>query len=1206
MPELKTIVDHDDYITRLSVRHLKNNGLYGKKTTTYPALDIDIPSISGKTLDEHFYKIGLNAAEPYLSKAKKFAAGDIPPMPKQQDWVKKSGWTKYTKNALPVSVDYPDDPDALVFDVEVLYKIHDFAVIAVAASPTAWYCWLSPWLLGESENQRQLIPLGSKEEKLIIGHNVSYDRKRIKDEYSINLTNSMFIDTMSLHIAVNGMCSRQRMSWMKVRKVKNQIDGGETSEESAFELSAEIEDNPWVNVSTLNSLADVGYLHCGIQHDKSARDYFGTYSREQVLEELNMLIDYCARDVEVTYKIYKVLLPRFIDVVPHPVSFAALRHMGSLFLPINDSWEKYLKDTEECYNSANDELLASLINLAEEAVALKDTPEKWQADPWLSQFDWTITPIKMVKPKKKGEEPRPAKRQKLPGFPKWYKDLFPSIGSPMSISVRSRTALILLRLRWDGYPIIWSDVHGFVFRVPITQKQRCLDKKYPFADMNTETNMSLKDDPNVTYFKVPHKDGPKARCVSPMASSYRKYFDKGILSSELDLAAKAIEVSAACSYWTSNRERVLSQMTVWSDDVDMGIPTQNGKDFGMILPSLVPMGTITRRAVEKTWLTASNAKKNRIGSEQKAMVRTPPGYKFVGADVDSEELWIASLVGDSMFKMHGGTALGWMTLEGSKNEGTDLHSKTASILGISRNDAKVFNYGRIYGAGLAFAQQLLKQFNPTLTEKEVQDTAIRLYAATKGTKTKSKALGFDGSGGFWRNGSESLIFNRLEEMANQDAPRTPVLGAAITEALKRQHLKASPFLPSRINWNIQSSGVDYLHLLITSMAHLTKKYDINARLFITVHDEIRYMVKDEDVDRAALALQISNMWTRAMFSLQLGIKELPYGVAFFSAVDVDHVLRKEVNLDCITPSHPNPIESGYSMDIYELVKKCTSLAKDGVDPADSSSLDKIEYTPELSVTEEIEEGHGPMVPYIAAQIAANPKELSLVEKLAQEKNPDWDLFLGSSEDDIATESGNGGANVKETEELMRGLEMLTTAPEPVKTPKKQRPKSKTAAASTTKKSSRKGKKAAAEEEQSQAVKAEESTSVSKDAILTDVPKRRYTRRTTSNLHPLFVLPPELASLTSPETPEGRSRLDKWRRERAQESRARMESNYSNKPSNPKSNIDELLMQYECQSPKVTLAPEEFFSPEEMYSIFQNDLSVVHKNQPGENRRRRAY
>lgn len=80
------------------------------------------------------------------------------------------------------------------------------------------------------------------------------------------------------------------------------------------------------------------------------------------------------------------------------------------------------------------------------------------------------------------------------------------------------------------------------------------------------------------------------------------------------------------------------------------------------------------------------------------------------------------------------------------------------------------------------------------------------------------------------------------------------------------------------------------------------------------------------------------------------------------------------------------------MDIYELVKKCTSLAKDGVDPADSSSLDKIEYTPELSVTEEIEEGHGPMVPYIAAQIAANPKELSLVEKLAQEKNPDWDLF----------------------------------------------------------------------------------------------------------------------------------------------------------------------------------------------------------------------
>ena len=37
------------------------------------------------------------------------------------------------------------------------------------------------------------------------------------------------------------------------------------------------------------------------------------------------------------------------------------------------------------------------------------------------------------------------------------------------------------------------------------------------------------------------------------------------------------------------------------------------------------------------------------------MVHSPPGYHFVGADVDSQELWIAAILGDAHFKkLHGG------------------------------------------------------------------------------------------------------------------------------------------------------------------------------------------------------------------------------------------------------------------------------------------------------------------------------------------------------------------------------------------------------------------------------------------------------------------------------------------------------------------------------------------------------------------------
>ncbi len=43
-------------------------------------------------------------------------------------------------------------------------------------------------------------------------------------------------------------------------------------------------------------------------------------------------------------------------------------------------------------------------------------------------------------------------------------------------------------------------------------------------------------------------------------------------------------------------------------------------------------------------------------------------------------------------------------------------------------------------------------------------------------------------------------------------------------------------------------------------------------------------------------------------------------VAFFSAVDVDHVLRKEVDMPCLTPSNTNAIEPGKAYSIYDTVR----------------------------------------------------------------------------------------------------------------------------------------------------------------------------------------------------------------------------------------------------------------------------------------------
>lgn len=75
-----------------------------------------------------------------------------------------------------------------------------------------------------------------------------------------------------------------------------------------------------------------------------------------------------------------------------------------------------------------------------------------------------------------------------------------------------------------------------------------------------------------------------------------------------------------------------------------------------------------------------------------------------------------------------------MTLQGKKSQGTDLHSRTADAVGISREHAKVFNYGRIYGAGQPFAERLLMQFNHQLSQQEAANKARRMYALTKGLR----------------------------------------------------------------------------------------------------------------------------------------------------------------------------------------------------------------------------------------------------------------------------------------------------------------------------------------------------------------------------------------------------------------------------------------------------------------------------------------
>lgn len=322
----------------------------------------------------------------------------------------------------------------LSFDVETMPAQHQYAIMACAVSKTHWYSWTSPWLLGETEDPQHLIPLGdAKVPRVVVGHNVSYDRARLLEEYSVEGSNTRFLDTLSLHVAVKGISSHQRPAWMKYRKNKNEekarteeaievakdllfetqekmrneqdaIKRSElrrfqqeleeslpqlASDESVDSEAAESVSKRWEEITSANSLADVAKLHCGIDIGKEIRDDFMARSREEILENLEDYLDYCASDVASTHAVYKKVFPDFLNACPSPVSFAGVLRMGSSFLTVNESWEVYLKEADGKYHELMENIKLKLVALANEAKELKDDREKWENDPWLRQLDWT-------------------------------------------------------------------------------------------------------------------------------------------------------------------------------------------------------------------------------------------------------------------------------------------------------------------------------------------------------------------------------------------------------------------------------------------------------------------------------------------------------------------------------------------------------------------------------------------------------------------------------------------------------------------------------------------------------------------------------------------------------------------------------------------------------------------------------------------------
>ena len=621
----------------------------------------------------------------------------------------------------------------------------------------------------------------------------------------------------------------------------------------------------------------------------------------------------------------------------------------------------------------------------------------------------------------------PEKPKHYLGAPEWYRALCYKANSyhdinwtrsPSEISLSTAIAPMLLRLSCHGYTLYRTHHHGWGFLEPKSEESIKIDLKlvkslFPevsildpisgidfdehevaYKELDREVHadqirnlesqidlISKIDDPPCLFIqhnfkKLSLNASHVGNVGSPLGKGFTDSIETGVITSSGGWEAEQVlTLGTGLTSWRNTRSRILSQFVVelkQSDFVSKEAMDRASQDkLSAILPQVVPAGTITRRATETLWLTASNVRPDRVGSEFKGVITPYPGYCFVGADVDSQELWIASLIGDGDLGEHGATPLGWMALQGNKADGTDMHSKTAAQLSqgkpglVSRNQAKAFNYARIYGSGKGLAISMLKDCCKELSDEEVKESIDKMFASTKGIEVhsltnlgKRQALlhgqyveelpsndianlcALSGYSKYqlslarksrYSGGSESAMFNKLEEIARSAQPTTPFLECRITRTLEPEVIQKSYQLNSRINWVVQSSAVDFLHLLLVTMKWLMKEYDIPGRFALSIHDEVRFHVPIEYKYEAALALQIANLLTRSFFSGRLGIHDLPNNVAFFSGVDIDRSLRKSVKHECITPSNPHGlsvsygIEPGEELDIFSLLERASVL-----------------------------------------------------------------------------------------------------------------------------------------------------------------------------------------------------------------------------------------------------------------------------------------
>ena len=883
--------------------------------------DLPFPKLMGGSIESHFEEMAGEFVDDYKSYADEFATAKLPKIPGYDDFVFQSGWTRYTfvdDKWVTEAVSHPLEK-AFTFDTETFVTAGAFPVIGTALSEKAAYVWLAaemcdPTLPVDEWTQHDLIPLGNR--SFIIGHNISYDRVRARDGYTLDQTEpeNFYFDTLSAHIAVSGLASGQR--WLYVLAGK---DPDALSQEEKKKLMFRPR---WANEGSTNSLVNVYNFHVAAVReyfgekvhrmqdaDKDIRDVFVKATEIHQLANRRDLLEYAMFDAFYTTELFQALWRKYLESTPSKVALAGHMFLNGSRIPVSTDWSRWISEVEKVFAQHNremsdichgliqayvdawrveidkdiaavqealdsetrDDIIAAAGLENKKIVKLPDVlkgldknslfnwthhADAWiREDPWLSQLDWS---------------PR-GYAGKYAYMPKWASKYL--VDPTERITTKANVSHFLLKLKWEDAPIQLTKSKGWCYRTEEGKLE-----------------------------KIPHPKGGADNVGVLLSKDFLVDMENGRLSSDLPEAKRALDIANATSYWTSVRKRV-------HDRIFMDVENPHGRGWYMMMPEIIAHGTVTRRTVESLMVTMCSTKKHRIGTELKTRIQCPPGWKIVGADFDGQELQIASIYADAWEGgFIGASPMAHTVLSGSKEKGTDAHTKLAKAIDTNRDVAKGVGFAMLYGAGVRTIANTIKKTYKDRSASELRQFSNRALIFKKGQKTPD---------GQYEGGSDSGCYNYMEDIAlRTKIPTLPCLGTKISTAL-RPAAVGDDFHTGRINWTIQSSGAEMLAVILTATHWLARRFKIPAQFILSIHDEVWWMVPEKYAESFAVLFQMAHLYSWARFQASVKMCDVPLSRAFFSSVAIDNRLRKSPDECTATPSNPRGIDepdgNDYSM-----------------------------------------------------------------------------------------------------------------------------------------------------------------------------------------------------------------------------------------------------------------------------------------------------